>query len=73
MGDLFIEALEAKYDAEIKAAKAVIEVYLQKPVGIGEHPQFIDEIDKQVDKIANAEEKLETLKKHYPNEDDIPF
>ena len=73
MGDLFIEALEAKYDAEIKAAKAVIEVYLQKPVAIGEHPQFIDEIDNQVDKIANAEEKLETLKKHYPNEDDIPF
>ena len=35
MGDLFIEALEAKYDAEIKSAKAVIEVYLQKPVGIG--------------------------------------
>ena len=73
MGDLFIEALEAKYDAEIKSAKAVIEVYLQKPVGIGEHPQFLDEIDKQVEKITNAEEKLETLKKHYPNEDDIPF
>ena len=71
--EAILTALEAKYDAEIKAAKAVIEVYLQKPVGIGEHPQFIDEIDKQVDKIANAEEKLETLKKHYPNEDDIPF
>ena len=26
-------------------------------MGIGEHPQHIDEVDKLVDKIANAEEK----------------
>jgi len=46
---------------------------MDKSVGIGEHPQFIHEIDKQLELIATAEEKLETLKKHYPTEDDIPF
>ena len=46
---------------------------MDKSVGIGEHPQFIHEIDKQLESIANAEEKLEMLKKHYPTDDDIPF
>ena len=73
MREMFIEALTAKYEADIKVAKATINVYMDKSVGIGEHPQFINEIDKQLEVISTAEEKLETLKKHYPTEDDIPF
>tara|TARA_R100000234_G_scaffold68215_1_gene41742 strand:+ start:25 stop:246 length:222 start_codon:yes stop_codon:yes gene_type:complete len=73
MRDMFIEALTAKYEADIKVAKATINVYMNKSVGIGEHPQFIHEIDKQLELIASAEEKLEMLKKHYPTDDDIPF
>jgi len=48
-------------------------VYMDKSVGIGEHPQFVQEIDKQLEVISTAEEKLETLSKHYPTDDDIPF
>ena len=33
-------------------------------VGIGEHPQHIDEVDKLIEKIANAQEKLKELQ-HY--------
>ena len=73
MRDMFIEALQKKYEAEIAVAKATISVYMDKSVGIGEHPQFIHEIDKQLELIANAEEKLKTLKNHYPTDDDIPF
>ena len=73
MRDMFIEALTAKYEADIKVAKATINVYMDKSVGIGEHPQFIHEIDKQLELIASAEEKLEMLKNHYPTDDDIPF
>ena len=73
MRDMFIEALQKKYEAEIAVSKATIEVYMDKSVGIGEHPQFIHEIDKQLETITNAEEKLETLHKHYPTDDDIPF
>ena len=73
MREMFIEALTKKYEADISVAKATISVYMDKSVGIGEHPQFIHEIDKQLELIASAEEKLETLKKHYPTDDDIPF
>ena len=73
MRDAFMEALRKRYEADISVAKVTIEIYLNKSVGIGEHPQFVDEIDKQVEILCNAEEKLETLTKHYPTDDDIPF
>ena len=73
MKDAFMEALKKKYEADISVAKVTIEVYINKSVGIGEHPQFVDEIDKQLETIADAEDKLTMIDKHYPNEDDIPF
>ena len=73
MRGLFIEALESRYISEIKVAKATISVYMDKSVGIGEHPQFVNEMDRQIEIICNAEEKLKTLKDHYPKDDDIPF
>ena len=56
-----LQALEDKYNAQISEADATIKIYLEKPVGIGEHPQHLDEIDKLVDKIAQAEEKIKIL------------
>lgn len=73
MRDAFMEALRKKYEADISVSKVTIEVYLNKSVGIGEHPQFVHEIDKQLEAIASAEDKLSMIDKHYPNEDDIPF
>ena len=73
MRDMFIEALTKKYESEILVAKATIQVYMDKSVGIGEHPQFVTEIDKQLDIIADAQDKIDVLQKHYPTEDDIPF
>ena len=58
---VIIEALEDRYNAQISEAEATIKIYLEKPVGIGEHPQHLDEVDKLVEKIANAEEKLRIL------------
>ena len=37
-----IDALQAKYEAEIAEADATINIYLTNSVGIGEHAQFID-------------------------------
>ena len=61
-----IDALQAKYEAEIAEADATINIYLTNSVGIGEHPQFIDELDKQVQRIADDQEKIEVLKSFEP-------
>ena len=56
-----LNALRDKYEAEISAAHATINIYLNSSVGIGEHPQHISELDKQLQKIVDAEEKLNIL------------
>jgi len=61
MKTAILDALEARYEAQILEADATIKIYFENSVGIGEHPQHIDEIDKLVDKIANAEEKIKVL------------
>ena len=61
-----LEALRARYEAEIAEADATINIYLNNSVGIGEHPQHIDEINKQVEKIANAKEKIDVLEEFEP-------
>ena len=66
MKKAILDALEARYNSQIAEADATIKIYLENSVGIGEHPQHIDEIDKQVQKIADAQEKLEVLKDFEP-------
>ena len=41
-----VDALDARYNAQIAEAEATIKIYLEQSVGIGEHPQHIDEVDK---------------------------
>ena len=61
-----LEALRARYEAEIAEADATANIYLQNSVGIGEHPQHIEEVDKQIDRIANSKEKLQVLDEFEP-------
>ena len=56
-----LDALEAQYQADIAHADATLKIYFESSVGIGEHPQHVDEIDKQLQIIADAEEKLNIL------------
>ena len=61
-----LEALRARYEAEIAEADATANIYLENSVGIGEHPQHIEEVNKLIDKIANAKEKLDVLDEFEP-------
>ena len=69
--EAMIKALRKKYEAVIEEAKATAEVYLHRPVGIGEHPQFIEELDKLINTIAEAEDKLTVIRNRF--DEDIPF
>ncbi len=61
-----LDALEAQYQADIAHADATLKIYFESSVGIGEHPQHVEECNKLIDKIANAKEKLELLKEFEP-------
>ena len=61
MRQVILDALEDRYNAQISEADATLKIYLENSVGIGEHPQHLEEIDKLFDKIATAQERLEVL------------
>jgi len=60
-----INALMMQYEADIAKAKANIQIYLDNPAGIGEHPDLVAAVDSQVDLIAHAEDKIEVIKKYF--------
>ncbi len=51
----------AEFEAQRDKAIATARIYLEHPVGIGEHPQVIDEFIKQVKLAAEAEEAASML------------
>jgi hypothetical protein len=55
------ESLVKKYESEIADAEARLYVYFTNPVGIGEHPQHTEEMDKLVTQLTDAKDKLETI------------
>ena len=61
---LFRAAL-ARFEAQKEEAKATIEIYLTNPVGIGEHSNLLDEVEKHTAALADAEEKISVLKSHF--------
>lgn len=71
MSELKLKALKARYSAQRLEALATIEVYMSNSVGIGEHPQIIDEIDNLVRKVDEAEGLLKTLDSIFKVEDQI--
>jgi hypothetical protein len=56
-----LEALKKRYEAQIAEAKVTLKIYLSNSVGIGEHPQHLDEIDKLLGSIAEAKDKLKVI------------
>jgi uncharacterized protein (DUF342 family) len=59
------DALHKKYEADIAIAKAELDNYFEVSVGVGEHPHIIEDMDKLLDNLTSAEEKLKALRDHF--------
>ena len=60
-----LQALEKKYEAEIAAAKANIEVYLTNPAGIGEHSDITEAIETELNIIAKYQDQVDVINKYF--------
>jgi hypothetical protein len=60
-----LQALRARFEGEIASHKMNVEVYLENPAGIGEHPDIIEAVEQELAKLAEADEKLATLEKYW--------
>ena len=63
-----VDALRSKYEGEYKIAHSTLNIYMDKPVAIGEHPQHAEEMDKLIAAMADAQDKIEVLDLEYPPE-----
>ena len=61
MKDLIINNLKNKYQNQIDIAKTNIAVFLASPQGIAEHIDFSATVEKELEKIAHANDMLEAL------------
>ena len=62
VGEALLLALELKYEGDIAIGKANIDVYMGNAAGIGEHPDIVNAVDSQIDKVAEAREKLDVVR-----------
>jgi len=60
-----IDALRTKYEGDYKIAHSTLNIYMDKPVAIGEHPQHAEEMDKLVTAMADAQDKINILDVEY--------
>ena len=52
-----------KFEADRDSAIAILSVYLNQAVGIGEHPDLVESVEAQVDKYVHALEMVEGVDK----------
>ena len=67
MKQKMLDALRLRYEADYKQSKITLDIYLKNAVGIGEHPQHFEEMDKLVESMTAARDKLEVLNEEYPD------
>tara|TARA_Y100001951_G_C11049767_1_gene134901 strand:+ start:203 stop:430 length:228 start_codon:yes stop_codon:yes gene_type:complete len=53
-GQKILIALETMFDSQEKKAEAILFNYLNNSVGIGEHPDVVEEAGKQIEVIEHA-------------------
>lgn len=56
------QALVKKLEGEIEVAKADLRTFLASPIGVAEHIDYVVTAEKKLEALANAEDKLESLK-----------
>ena len=61
-----IKASELHFKAHIEKHRINVENLLEKGVGVAEHPDIMETIEKELEIIAEYDDKLEIIKKYFP-------
>ena len=59
-----LKALKKRYEAHIAESVATLNIYVNNSVGICEHTQHLDEMDKLLQVIIDAEEKIKVIERY---------
>ena len=65
MQDKLYQVMAAKYQADIDDAKFKISTLVDRPILIPEHVDITGEVDKLLQKISSAEDRMAAMRRHY--------
>ena len=68
VGEQIILAAKKQAEGEIEVHKANIEVYRTMPAGIGEHSDVTEAVIAELNKLAEADDRLSMIKKYFESE-----
>lgn len=70
MRERILEALKSHAKGHIDKHLANIEVYLNNPVGVGEHPDILEAIEQELKIVAEYQDQIELLNHYFPTKND---
>ena len=65
MREQLLRAVLAHAQGEIEKHKVNVNVYLEHPVGIGEHSDITEAIQTELDKIARYDDQVNVINKYF--------
>jgi len=68
MRQTLLEAVRKHAEGHVAKHVANVEVYLNQPVGVGEHPDIIEAIEMELEHIAKYQDQLDVLDQHFGNQ-----
>jgi hypothetical protein len=63
--DMMLEAIIDHAKGHIAKHRMNVEVYLNNPVGVGEHPDIMEAIEKELEEVAKYHDILEVLENYF--------
>jgi hypothetical protein len=65
MREQLLAAVKAHAQGEIAKHRANVNIYLEHPVGIGEHSDITGAIGEELDKISRYHDQIEVIDKYF--------
>jgi hypothetical protein len=68
-----LEAIKKHNEGKIALHKANVAIYLKNPAGIGEHSDIAEAVETELLKIAEAQDVIDMIDKHFTSEEQLPL
>lgn len=65
MRDRMLVAIRSYAEGQLEKHRMNVDVYLENPTGIGEHPDIIEAVTSELSKMAEYEEMIGLLEKYF--------
>ena len=63
--EILLKALRSQAQGHLQKHLGNLEVYFNNPVGIGEHSDLVEAMEKELDEVARYDDQLEMLTKYF--------